>query len=429
MDEKIQELKDDLKSDDKNTARYAAIDLATIGQAERIELAIEELQSLVRQGPGKLPRAALSALARYGGEIDQSVVHEVEDHLIEYLETGRSNKLNGLIAVTAIPDDDFLEAVEPLTEEDDNLVAPAASLAYLKITDSDFDWLPIEPGHIQWIASDGISGLQKENPVHLLYLLDSELPNNDCKVSARDKLLHQDKDAETASSIVRFINEYPAERVSSLHISVLSSVAEDSPKTVIDRLDAPETKLRNSSGQKRHQYLWTFASIAEQHPDEIDIGIIELAEEIANSGKQKEKKQAERILSATADQDRTNVSLDNGSSDLLERAREASQENPVREQVTSTSSRYQRATPVKEYAKDRADGDCEYCGRPAPFKDASGEPYLEVHHVDELGEGGADKPERVVALCPTCHRRIHYGEDGEKVNRQLKKELVSKFDH
>lgn len=414
MDEKIHELKADLKSDDKNTARYAAIDLATIGQPERIEPAIEELQSLVQQGPGRLQSAALSALARYGGAIDRDVIHEVENHLPEYLEAEWYNPLSGLIAVTVTDNDEFTEVVKRLAEKDDTQTAAAASLTYLKITDSDLDWLPIESGHVQWIASDGISGLQKKNLVRLMYLMDNEFPNNDQKVSARDILLDQHTDAETASSIVRFINEYPADRVNSMHISVLSSVAKDNPKLVIDQLEAPDTKLQNSFGQKRNQYLWTFANIAEQHPDEIDTKIIELVEDIAARGKQKEKKQTERILSATADQDRANVSLDNGSSDLLERAQKASQENPVREQVISTSSRYHRSTPVKDYAKDRADGDCEYCGRPAPFKDSTGGPYLEVHHVDELGKGGADTPERVVALCPTCHRRIHYGEDGER---------------
>jgi hypothetical protein len=45
---------------------------------------------------------------------------------------------------------------------------------------------------------------------------------------------------------------------------------------------------------------------------------------------------------------------------------------------------------IKEYAKERANGVCERCGEPALSDDEDGEPYLEVHHVDELGEGGAD---------------------------------------
>lgn len=93
--------------------------------------------------------------------------------------------------------------------------------------------------------------------------------------------------------------------------------------------------------------------------------------------------------------------------------------------MTSTSSQYYRSNPVKKYARKRANGKCECCGEPAPFEDEDGEPYLEVHHVDELGEGGADHPNRVVAVCPTCHMRNHYGANGEEVNARLQKKLES----
>jgi len=45
--------------------------------------------------------------------------------------------------------------------------------------------------------------------------------------------------------------------------------------------------------------------------------------------------------------------------------------------------------------------------------------------VDELGEGGADRPDRVVAVCPTCHRRIHYGADGDEINKRLREQLAA----
>ena len=59
---------------------------------------------------------------------------------------------------------------------------------------------------------------------------------------------------------------------------------------------------------------------------------------------------------------------------------------------------------------ERSRGICENCGNTAPFTRASdGTPYLEVHHVVTLANGGEDIVENAEALCPNCHRRKHYG--------------------
>lgn len=50
---------------------------------------------------------------------------------------------------------------------------------------------------------------------------------------------------------------------------------------------------------------------------------------------------------------------------------------------------------------------CQLCGLPAPFTTHEGEPFLEIHHIVPLADGGTDTPGNVVALCPNCHRRIH----------------------
>ncbi len=67
-----------------------------------------------------------------------------------------------------------------------------------------------------------------------------------------------------------------------------------------------------------------------------------------------------------------------------------------------------------------ADGVCQGCHEPAPFENASGEPFLEVHHLTRGSDGGADDPENVVSLCPNCHRRVHEGCDGETFNQELR---------
>ena len=62
---------------------------------------------------------------------------------------------------------------------------------------------------------------------------------------------------------------------------------------------------------------------------------------------------------------------------------------------------------VIEYARRRAKGICELCEKPGPFKDKEGRPFLEVHHIIWLANGGEDTIRNVAALCPNCHRRMH----------------------
>jgi hypothetical protein len=59
----------------------------------------------------------------------------------------------------------------------------------------------------------------------------------------------------------------------------------------------------------------------------------------------------------------------------------------------------------------RANGRCELCGSLAPFQRArDGSPYLEVHHIIPLSLGGEDTISNAQALCPNCHRYLHFGQ-------------------
>jgi hypothetical protein len=44
-------------------------------------------------------------------------------------------------------------------------------------------------------------------------------------------------------------------------------------------------------------------------------------------------------------------------------------------------------------------------------------PWLEIHHIDELGEGGETKYENLIVLCPNCHTRVH--KEGVPSKREL----------
>jgi 5-methylcytosine-specific restriction protein A len=58
----------------------------------------------------------------------------------------------------------------------------------------------------------------------------------------------------------------------------------------------------------------------------------------------------------------------------------------------------------------RAKGKCARCRKAAPFlRQKDGSPYLEVHHLVQLADGGEDTVENAAALCPNCHRDLHYG--------------------
>ncbi len=40
-----------------------------------------------------------------------------------------------------------------------------------------------------------------------------------------------------------------------------------------------------------------------------------------------------------------------------------------------------------------------------------GTPFLEVHHVAPLSDGGSDRQENALACCPNCHRAFHFADD------------------
>jgi 5-methylcytosine-specific restriction protein A len=85
---------------------------------------------------------------------------------------------------------------------------------------------------------------------------------------------------------------------------------------------------------------------------------------------------------------------------------------------------YYRAAAVKRYVLGRAKGVCEGCHEPAPFLNRKKQPYLEPHHTTRRADGGPDHPSHVIALCPTCHRRVHHGIDGAEFNESLIGNLI-----
>jgi|TARA_R100001509_G_C4883009_1_gene220828 hypothetical protein len=83
------------------------------------------------------------------------------------------------------------------------------------------------------------------------------------------------------------------------------------------------------------------------------------------------------------------------------------QEKP--ERVSSSSEVFARDVRVVAYILKEAKGSCEACTNPSPFTKPDGAPYLEVHHLRRLADGGSDTVQNAIAVCPNCHRELHHG--------------------
>lgn len=89
------------------------------------------------------------------------------------------------------------------------------------------------------------------------------------------------------------------------------------------------------------------------------------------------------------------------------------------ERVEGNKPEYKRDPAVKAWVLEFADGTCELCRNVAPFYDADGNPFLELHHVKPLSEGGPDIVANAVALCPNCHRACHHSHRRIKLAAKL----------
>lgn len=71
---------------------------------------------------------------------------------------------------------------------------------------------------------------------------------------------------------------------------------------------------------------------------------------------------------------------------------------------------------LKKEAFERENYTCELCGTNSTFKNKSGEEYFEGHHLimynissQRKYKYSLDTSDNIICLCPTCHRKIHYG--------------------
>jgi len=109
---------------------------------------------------------------------------------------------------------------------------------------------------------------------------------------------------------------------------------------------------------------------------------------------------------------------------LLGRGRQASGKPS---KLQKTVSDFRRNAAVVAGAVARADSKCEMpdCDRYL-FQRPDGSTFLEVHHVVPLAEEGDDTMRNAAALCPTCHRELHYGEHRNDKREVLRAAIEAK---
>lgn len=91
--------------------------------------------------------------------------------------------------------------------------------------------------------------------------------------------------------------------------------------------------------------------------------------------------------------------------------------------VVSSAARIVRDPKVKAWVLVNSMGKCEGCESSAPFKDAKGYPFLEVHHMKHLASAGSDRVTNAVALCPNCHKAIHFSSKKDDLIRKIYRKI------
>ena len=95
------------------------------------------------------------------------------------------------------------------------------------------------------------------------------------------------------------------------------------------------------------------------------------------------------------------------------------QGNAVPNKQVKENTSFSRDPKVVAWVIQNSDGVCESCNGPAPFSKPDGDFYLEVHHLRRLADNGSDTITNAVAVCPNCHRRLHYANDRDEVLANL----------
>jgi len=172
------------------------------------------------------------------------------------------------------------------------------------------------------------------------------------------------------------------------------------------------------------------AVLDDQIFDNHKIGLIETLKELGCFVNIKNHDYVDPVVSfyeeATLNQIFIEAEKKNESLSLKEIAEKINNKGERKKEIKVTYTSYYRDPDVSVLAKKRADGICDCCGKNAPFKREDGNPFLESHHLIPLSEQGEDSADNVCAVCPNCHRRLHFGEDRKALTSEIVKKLKAR---
>lgn len=174
-------------------------------------------------------------------------------------------------------------------------------------------------------------------------------------------------------------------------------------------------------GRELHLFKATKGGLI-QYIDQMDCGSWEFHDNTPDlTGRPRRAIVFHLVRHGDVDLDESEESAVNLQEQPLSMLRRLALEQPTRASDPKQATRnvYLRSWAVAEYVRRRSSGTCEGCHSAAPFLTKDGRPYLECHHTTRLSDGGPDQPANVVAICPNCHRRAHFGEDGNAYNSAL----------
>ncbi|MDR0437966.1 MAG: HNH endonuclease [Bacteroidales bacterium] len=172
---------------------------------------------------------------------------------------------------------------------------------------------------------------------------------------------------------------------------------------------------KREDGEYKHWKLF-FDSGYDDNLWQLKPNLIKALEELGLVEKKSNNKTIDQITKEFEEEIKS--SKNDSQQKRLERLKQAIKKPTYTEAKVKT---YNRNPDVVIEVLSRANGHCEYCQSPAPFKkDSDEEGFLEVHHIIPLAEGGDDTVENAVALCPNCHRHVHYGKNSFDIEKLRK---------
>ena len=90
-------------------------------------------------------------------------------------------------------------------------------------------------------------------------------------------------------------------------------------------------------------------------------------------------------------------------------------ENDNSEKITVNGKTYKRHNYLMVQIKKYRDYKCQFCSTKIPK--SNGEYYIEACHIKAKSEGGKDRLDNILILCPNCHKMFDFN---ERVDQKIK---------